>query len=111
MNSAHRRSPHLQWSTARSSSARKSISGRLSAEHRRTLLPCYDRTMRIALAADHAGFNLKNLLKPLIERLGNEVIDLGAHSHDPDDDYPDFAAIAGRAVLNGDAERGVLLCG
>ena len=69
------------------------------------------RAMRIALAADHAGFELKNLLKPLIERLGHEVIDLGAHAYDPDDDYPDFAAVAARAVMNGRADRGVLLCG
>ena len=67
--------------------------------------------MRIALAADHAGFELKNFLKPIIERLGHEVIDLGADSYDRDDDYPDFAAAAGRAVTQGGAERGVLLCG
>src|SRR4051812_19304875 len=67
--------------------------------------------MRIALAADHAGFALKNALKPGVQSLGHVVIDLGAHSHDPTDDYPDFAALAARAVASAEADRGILLCG
>jgi len=71
----------------------------------------YPATMRIVLAADHAGFALKNVLKPQIEKLGYEIIDVGAHSYDPSDDYPDFAEAAARAIITGGAERGVLLCG
>lgn len=67
--------------------------------------------MRLALAADHAGFALKNLLKPIVESLGHATIDLGAHTHDATDDYPDFAALAAHAVVNGEADRGILLCG
>jgi ribose 5-phosphate isomerase B len=74
-------------------------------------VPCYHRAMRIAVAADHAGFALKNLLKPQIEKLGYEIIDLGAHSYDAADDYPDYAEAAARAIVTGAAERGVLLCG
>ena len=69
------------------------------------------RGVRIAIAADHAGFELKNALSREIGRLGLEVVDLGAHSYDPSDDYPDFAAASARAVAKGDVERAVLICG
>src|SRR4030095_3756269 len=71
----------------------------------------YPAPMRIVLAADHAGFALKNVLKPQMEKLGYEVVDVGAHSYDPSDDYPDFAEAGERAIVTGRAERGVLLCG
>lgn len=67
--------------------------------------------MRIAVAADHAGFELKNQLSEDIRKQGHEVIDLGACEYDPSDDYPDFAAKLARAVQAGTAERGVLICG
>jgi ribose 5-phosphate isomerase B len=70
-----------------------------------------ERAMRIAVAADHAGFEMKNELAEAIRNAGHEVVDVGAHSYDRDDDYPDFAEALGRAVRNGEAERGVLICG
>lgn len=67
--------------------------------------------MRIAVAADHAGFELKRTIGKLIEEAGHEVTDLGACEYDAKDDYPDFAAAIGRAVRDGSVERGVLICG
>ena len=67
--------------------------------------------MRIAVAADHAGFELKNEIAGQLRAAGHEVSDLGAHAYDAADDYPDFAAAIARAVANGEAERGVLICG
>lgn len=67
--------------------------------------------MRIALAADHAGLPLKATLKPWLEAGGHQVHDLGAHTLDPDDDYPDFAAAVARAIAAGNADRGIIICG
>lgn len=67
--------------------------------------------MRIAVGADHAGFELKSQLTPWLRAQGYEVVDLGAHRHDPEDDYPDFAAAVARALTAGQAERGVVFCG
>jgi ribose 5-phosphate isomerase B len=67
--------------------------------------------MRIAVAADHAGFELKTRLADDLRRLGHEVEDLGAHSFVPDDDYTDYAAAVARAVSGRRAERGLLICG
>lgn len=67
--------------------------------------------MRLAVAADHAGFELKLRVIPWLESLGHEVSDLGAHALEPDDDYPDFAAAVARSVTAKQAERGVLICG
>lgn len=67
--------------------------------------------MQIVLASDHAGFALKNCLKAELERAGHSVIDAGAERYEAGDDYPDFAAACGRAVLAGVGERGVLICG
>jgi ribose 5-phosphate isomerase B len=69
------------------------------------------RSVRVAIAADHAGFELKNELGRFIGELGHQVVDLGAHVFDPQDDYPDFSALAAKAVSNGTAERAVLICG
>jgi ribose 5-phosphate isomerase B len=66
--------------------------------------------MRIAIAADHAGFSLKELLKGALASGGHEVLDCGAHSSEPCD-YPDVAKEAAAAVEDGRAERGVLVCG
>jgi ribose 5-phosphate isomerase B len=66
--------------------------------------------MRIAVGADHAGFDLKQTLAEDLRRAGHEVIDKGTGSTAPVD-YPDFAAAVGGAVLDGAAERGVLICG
>lgn len=69
------------------------------------------RSVRVAIAADHAGFQLKNALAGIIKQSGHELIELGAHRYDAQDDYPDFSAEAGKAVAEGDAERAVLICG
>lgn len=66
--------------------------------------------MRIAVAADHAGFNLKQEMIPFLQGLGHEVRDLGTNSTEPVD-YPDFAEAVGRAVLDGEADRGIVICG
>jgi ribose 5-phosphate isomerase B len=69
--------------------------------------------MRVAFAADHAGAALKDeLLRRLATAgLGHEWIDLGGDGSDPDDDYPDFARRLASAIVNGDADRGILICG
>jgi ribose 5-phosphate isomerase B len=69
--------------------------------------------MRIALSADHAGAALKDqLLQRLAAAdLGHELIDLGGDGSDPDDDYPDYAQRLGEAIVAGDADRGILICG
>ena len=67
--------------------------------------------MKVALAADHAGLPLKSEIAELVKSLGHEVLDLGAHQYDKDDDYPDFARYIGQAIQHGQADRGVLLCG
>lgn len=66
--------------------------------------------MRFALGADHAGYEIKNDLVAHLEEQGHVVLDLGTNSPEPVD-YPDFAEAVGRAVLDGRAERGVIVCG
>ena len=66
--------------------------------------------MRVAIGADHWGVTLKEKLVAHIKSLGHEVRDLGTHSTDAVD-YPDYAERVGEAVLQGEAERGVLICG
>lgn len=66
--------------------------------------------MKIVIGSDHAGFQLKNAMGDLIRSLGHSVLDVGAFNENPSD-YPDFAEAVGRAVLDGKAERGVLICG
>ncbi len=66
--------------------------------------------MRIATAADHAGFLLKEIVRGLLAQLGHEITDLGTHNTDPVD-YPDYAEAVANAILAGRCERGVLICG
>jgi ribose 5-phosphate isomerase B len=66
--------------------------------------------MKIVIGSDHAGFQLKVAIGDLLRALGQEVLDVGAFNENPSD-YPDFAEAVGRAVLDGKAERGVLICG
>ena len=66
--------------------------------------------MKIGVAVDHAGFPLKRRVIEVVQRLGHEVHDYGTMSTEPVD-YPDYAAALGEAVLSGEVERGVLLCG
>lgn len=67
--------------------------------------------MRIAVGADHGGFSLKSEIAELLRAMGHEPVDVGAHSLDTDDDYPDFARAVAHAVTGGQAERGILICG
>jgi ribose 5-phosphate isomerase B len=66
--------------------------------------------MRIALAADHAGFELKQQLGAYLTRQGHDVVDLGTHSRAPVD-YPDSAEAVAQTMFEGHAERGVIICG
>ncbi len=66
--------------------------------------------MRIAIASDHAGFEMKQGLAVLLKKLGHDVTDLGTHHQDPVD-YPDYAEAIGQAICQGQADRGVLICG
>jgi ribose 5-phosphate isomerase B len=66
--------------------------------------------MKLVAGSDHAGFALKVTLGEYMKSLGHEVLDVGAYDEKPSD-YPDFAEKVGRAVLDGKAERGVLICG
>jgi ribose 5-phosphate isomerase B len=66
--------------------------------------------MKIVVGSDHAGFALKQELAEELRCGGHQLLDVGAFSTEPSD-YPDFAAAVGRAVLDGRAERGVLVCG
>jgi len=67
--------------------------------------------MRIAIGADHGGFELKNELADQLTQAGHDVLDVGAQVYDAQDDYPDFARLVAEAVASGRAERGVLVCG
>ncbi|MEE2681024.1 MAG: ribose 5-phosphate isomerase B [Planctomycetota bacterium] len=67
--------------------------------------------MKIVIGSDHAGFELKNELKALVESLGHEVHDVGALTYDAQDDYPDFAEKLAIELMEGRADRGILLCG
>ena len=66
--------------------------------------------MRTAIGSDHAGFELKTSLAKFLRGLGDEVIDVGTDSTAPVD-YPDFAEAVAKAILDGRAQRGVLICG
>ncbi len=66
--------------------------------------------MKVAIASDHAGFDLKKKLKNFLRASGNSVLDLGTHSHDSVD-YPDYAEAVGLTILNKRASRGILICG
>jgi ribose 5-phosphate isomerase B len=65
---------------------------------------------RVALAADHAGFELKERMAGFLKEAGFEVVDLGTSNREPAD-YPDFARAIGEALREGKAERGILICG
>jgi len=67
--------------------------------------------MRIGIATDHGGFELKQKIAERLRAAGHEVVDFGAHELKPDDDYPDFIIPLGQAVAAGKVERGVAVCG
>ncbi len=67
--------------------------------------------MKVAVGADHAGFELKGEIVRWLESEGHQVNDIGAHEFDADDDYPDFAVAVAGSVLSGESERGIVICG
>ncbi|MBM3935143.1 MAG: RpiB/LacA/LacB family sugar-phosphate isomerase [SAR202 cluster bacterium] len=67
--------------------------------------------LRIVIGADHGGYPLKGPLKELVAGLGHQVVDVGAHTNDPLDDYPDFAKAVAEAIAHGEGDRGIVLCG
>jgi ribose 5-phosphate isomerase B len=67
--------------------------------------------MRVGIATDHGGFDLKEGLIAKLRGAGHEVADFGAHSSNPGDDYPDYVVPLARAVAAGEVERGIAICG
>ena len=67
--------------------------------------------MRVAIGADHGGYALKDELKQFLQSLGHEMIDVGAHTLDPADDFPDFTRPLAESVASGSADRGIMICG
>lgn len=68
------------------------------------------QVMKIVIGSDHAGFEMKELVGPMLRDGGHEVVDVGPDSEDSVD-YPDFASRAAQMVASGDADRGVIVCG
>jgi ribose 5-phosphate isomerase B len=67
--------------------------------------------VRVGIATDHGGFGLKEELVVHLREAGHEVVDVGAHSLSPGDDYPDFVVPLAQAVVAGEVDRGVAICG
>ncbi len=67
--------------------------------------------LKLVIASDHGGFELKDFLLGWLKENNYDVEDLGNHKLDPSDDYPDFAHAVAKAVASGKAERGIVLCG
>ena len=68
-------------------------------------------SMRVALGADHAGYELKSALLLWLKDQGYDMVDVGAFSLDPQDDYPDFSQAVAQTVSSGQAQRGIIVCG
>lgn len=67
--------------------------------------------MKIAVAADHGGFSLREVVITILSEKGYEVEDLGAYDLDLSDDYPDFALSVASSIQSGRADRGIIICG
>ncbi len=67
--------------------------------------------MKIGVAADHGGFELKEELVNTLRSIGHEVKDFGAKQLNDGDDYPDYVVPLAKAVVSGDVERGIAICG
>ena len=67
--------------------------------------------VRVGIATDHGGFPLKEDLVSHLRANGYDIVDFGAHSLAPDDDYPDYVVPLGQAVVAGKVDRGVAICG
>jgi RpiB/LacA/LacB family sugar-phosphate isomerase len=66
--------------------------------------------MKVVIGSDHAGFRLKNAMGDVVRSLGHAVLDIGAFNENPSD-YPDYAEAVGRVLVEGRADRGILICG
>ena len=67
--------------------------------------------MKIAVAADHGGFELKEKVKEYLVQKGYDILDLGCDNPKESVDYPNFGRACGEAVVRGDAEKGIVVCG
>ncbi|MCI0395118.1 MAG: ribose 5-phosphate isomerase B [Chloroflexi bacterium] len=67
--------------------------------------------MSIVIGCDHAGFELKEIVRRDLATAGHDILDVGAYEYDKNDDYPDFAVAVARAVATSQGERGILICG
>ena len=67
--------------------------------------------MKIGLAADHGGYELKGIVSTFLKNLGHELIDYGAYELDTKDDYPDFVIPLAVAITSKEVERGIAICG
>jgi|TARA_Y100000814_G_scaffold57379_2_gene35605 ribose 5-phosphate isomerase B len=67
--------------------------------------------VKIALGSDHAGFEIKEIIKSFLTSSNIDFVDLGAYEFDALDDYPDFAKNVGYAIRNGEAQKGIIICG
>jgi ribose 5-phosphate isomerase B len=67
--------------------------------------------MKLAVAADHGGVPLNEIVIEELRRLGHDVVDLGGHDANNGDDYPDYAEALGRKIASDEVERGILICG
>ena len=67
--------------------------------------------MKLVIGCDHAGLALKNEVRDHLAAAGHELVDVGAYTYEPLDDYPDFAEKVGEAIIAGAAPRGILICG
>ncbi|MCX5890214.1 MAG: RpiB/LacA/LacB family sugar-phosphate isomerase [Deltaproteobacteria bacterium] len=67
--------------------------------------------MRVGVAADHGGFELKGQMLEELKAAGYEIVDYGAPEYDAADDYPDFVVPLARAVARGEVDRGLAICG
>jgi ribose 5-phosphate isomerase B len=70
-----------------------------------------DTTMQIGVAADHAGFQLKEYLRKSLTEQGYEVLDFGNDKFNPDDDFPDYVVPLAMAIIGGEVTRGIAICG
>lgn len=86
--------------------SRYSVAGRLSCYNKQIM----EKSIKIFIASDHAGFHLKNSLKKFLKRDKYNIQDLGAYKYNSKDDYPDYAYRVCTKVLNSNS-KGILVCG
>ena len=67
--------------------------------------------MKIVIGADHAGYEMKQLVVEHLKQQGHKVADVGTHEPGKPDDYPDFALLVAKQLQSGESERGILICG